>query len=164
VGAGDKALGVELRRHAFGRLRPRLRGALSRTLALEFLPCLAQCGAPARARAQLLGQLIAARLAIQLILAAVRLRRLGQDLARDPLIAAIGGARGVRVDLRAVDRDHPDPHQPRPPAQPQDRGEELRQRGLVAATKLGDRRVVGHAVRADHAVGDVLPALALDPP
>src|ERR671924_474897 len=60
----------------------------------------------------MLRQLIAARLAVELVLAPVRLRRLGQDLARDLLIAAICSASGVRGDLRPVDRDNPDPDQP----------------------------------------------------
>ena len=117
---------------------------------------LAQRGAPPPARPQPLGQLIAARPTAELVLAAVRLGGLGQDLARDPLIAAVGGAGGVRGDLRAIDRDHPDPDQPRLPAQAEDRGEQLRQRGLVAAAELGDRRVVGDVVCANHPVGDVL--------
>jgi hypothetical protein len=115
-----------------------------------------------RARAQPLGQLIAPRLAVELVLAAVHLRRLGQDLARDLLIAAIGSPRGVRGDLRPVDRHNPDPDQPRPPAKGEDRREHIRQRRLMAHPELRDRRVVGDVVCADHPVGDVLLALALD--
>jgi hypothetical protein len=115
MGAGNKPRRVELDRHSLGRLDLRLRVVLRRPLALELFPCLAQRRAPASARAQPLRQFIAARLAIKLVLAAVRLRRLGQDLARDLLIAAVGRARGVRGDLRPVDRDNPDPDQPRLP-------------------------------------------------
>ena len=122
MGAGDKPRRVELDLHSLGRLGRRLRRVvLPRTLALELFLCLAQRGAPPRARPQPLGQLIAARLAVELVLAAVRLRRLGQDLARDLLIAAVGSPGGVRGDLRPIDRDHPDPDQPRLPAKGEDR-------------------------------------------
>jgi hypothetical protein len=82
---------------------------LRRTLAFELFLCLTQRRAPPLARPKPLGQLIAARLTVELVLAAVRLGGLGQDLARDLLIAAVGSAGGVRLDLRAIDRDHPDP-------------------------------------------------------
>jgi hypothetical protein len=162
MGAGDKPRRVKLDRHSLGRLGLRLRVALGRPLALELFLGFAQRRAPPRARPQLLRQLIAASLAIKLVLATVRLSRLGQYLARDLPVAAIGGARRVRVDLRPVDRDKPDPDQPRLPTKRQDRGEQLRQRGLVAAAKLGDHRVVGNVVCAGHPVGHVLLAFALD--
>src|SRR5687768_6094074 len=100
MAAGHEPLRDELDLHA----GPRLVGVWPR-LALEFCLCLPQRGAAPRARPQLLRQLIATRLAIKLILAAIRLRRLGPDLARDLLVAAIGLARGVRRNLRAFDRD-----------------------------------------------------------
>jgi hypothetical protein len=164
MGAGDEPLGIELDLRAGSA---RVLGVRARRLALsltfELFLCLPQRGAPALARPKPLRQLIAARLAVELVLAAVDLRRLGQDLARDLLVAEVGRARGVRSDLRAVDRHHPDRHQPGPPAQPQHAREQLGQRVLVAHPKLRDRRVVGDQVGADHAVGHVLDAGALDP-
>ena len=72
--------------------------------------------------------------------------------------------RGIRVDLRAVDRDHPDLHQPRLLAQREHRAEQLSQRILVADTEPRDRRVIGCLLCRDHAVGDILHAAPLDPP
>jgi hypothetical protein len=163
MGAGNKPRRVELDLHSLGRLGLRLRVMLRSPLPLERCLGLAQRRAPPLARPQPLGQLIAARLPVEFVLPAVRLRRLGQNLASDLLIAAIGGARGVRLDRRAIDRDHADPDQPRLPAKREDRGEQPRQRLLVAAPKLSDRRVIRDAVGANHPVGHVLLALPLDP-
>ena len=80
-------------------------------------------------------QLIAARLAIALVLLTVDRVRLGEDLAGDLLIVAIGVTRGVCLHLRPVDRDQPDPRQPGLCAQPQHLTEQLGQRPLVALTK-----------------------------
>src|ERR1035437_6484064 len=72
--------------------------------------------------------------------------------------------RGVRMDLCPVDRDHPDLHEARLPAQPKHRAEQLGQRVLMAGTEARDRRVIGLLLGSDHPVGDILHALALDPP
>src|ERR1035438_3964108 len=71
---------------------------------------------------------------------------------------------GVRMDLRSVDREHPDLHQPRLLAQPQHRAEQLSQRVLVAGTKPRDRRVIGLLLSGDYPVGDILHTLVLDHP
>jgi hypothetical protein len=144
MGAGNKPRRVELRRHTVGRPGRRLRRGRLRSPALELLPGLTQGRASPPARPQVFGQLVAARLAVELVLAAVRLRRLGQDLARDPLITAIGLARRVRRDLRPIDRHDADRHQPRPRAKPQHTREQLGQRVFVTHTKLRDRRVIRH--------------------
>ena len=68
-------------------------------------------------RAQLLGQLITPSLAVKLVLPTICLLRLTQDLQRDLAIRAVLIHRRVRLDLRPVDRDHPDRHQPSLPAQ-----------------------------------------------
>ena len=68
------------------------------------------------------------------------------------------------MDLRSVDRDHPDLHEARLLAQPKHRAEQLGQRVLVAGTESRDRRVIGLLLGGDHPVGDILHALALDPP
>jgi hypothetical protein len=114
-------------------------------------------------RGQLLGQLIAALLAIELVLLAVDGIGLGEDLLGDLLIVTVAVMRSVRVNLRAVDRDHPDLHHPRVRTQRQHRAKQARQRVLMTRAKASDRRVIGLLVRGDHAVGDVLNALALDP-
>jgi hypothetical protein len=161
MAAGHEPLRVELDLHAGG---PGLACVWLRfaRLALEFCLCLPQRGAAPRARPQLLRQLIAARLPIELILAAVRLRRLGEDLASDLLAAAIGLARGVRRGLRAIDRDHPNRHQSRLPAKSQHAREELGKGGLVAHPKLRDRRVIRDEVPRHDSKRDVLDAGALD--
>jgi hypothetical protein len=103
LGARHDPLRVELERHLLGRLRlgPGLlaqRGEL--VLAPELPPRLAKELAPALRRAQLLGQLITARLAIELILGLVGRPGLGEDLARDPveLVVELGaGVPAIRV-------------------------------------------------------------------
>jgi hypothetical protein len=85
--------------------------------------CVTQHDAPPRAHRQPLPQLMAARISIELVLAAVRLRRPRQDLARDLLIAAVGLARGVRLTLRSIDCDDDDEQQPRQPQTPITPGE-----------------------------------------
>src|SRR5215211_8440414 len=114
-GCGDEPLRVELDLDAGALPRVAVWLRFAARLALELCLCRPQRGAAPRARPQLLRQLIAARLPIELILAAVCLRRLGEDRAGDLRVAAIGLARGARRDLRAIDRDHPD-RQPAPPA------------------------------------------------
>ena len=145
--ARHEALPIELDRRALGLLASRALGRLPcGAVALELALCLAQGLAPALRRAQVLGQLVTARLAVELVLAPVGLGGLGEDLARDLLVVAIGVKRRVRRDLRAVDRDHPDRRQARPRAQPEHAREQLAQRLLVAAAEVRDRRVVGHQV------------------
>ena len=82
-------------------------------LGIELALGLPQRRPPTLRRAQLLGQLIPARVAVQLVLALVSLVELVQQLPGDPLIAAVRIHRCVRRDLRAIDRDHPNVHQPR---------------------------------------------------
>ena len=57
------------------------------------------------------------------------------NLARDLLVIARRLHRGVGRDLRAVDRDHPDAHQPRLGTEREDLAEQLGQRRLVALSK-----------------------------
>src|SRR5215207_1895418 len=142
MAAGDEPLRVELDLHAGALPLVAVWLRCAARLALELRLCLPQRGAAPLARPQPLRQLIAARLPKELILAAVCLRRLLEDLAGDLPVAAIGLARGVRRDLRAIDRDHPDRHPPRPPAEPEHAREQLRQCGLMTHAKLRDRRVI----------------------
>jgi hypothetical protein len=86
------------------------------------------------------------------------------DLPRELLVVEVAVMRGVRVNLRPVDRDHPDLHETGLLAQHEHRAEQLGQRVLVAGTEPCDRRVIGLLLSGDHAVGDILHALALDPP
>jgi hypothetical protein len=162
--ARHEALPIELDRRGLGLLASRTLWRLRRrALLLELALCLTQGLAPARRRAQVLGQLIAAGLAIELVLAAVGLRRLLEELAGDLRVAAIGVERRVRRDLRRVDRDDPDRRQARPRRQPEHAREQLGQDRLMAAAKVGDRRIVGDEVAGHDPVGDVLYAGALDP-
>ncbi len=64
--------------------------------------------------------------------------------------------RRVGVHLRPVDRDHPDPHQPRPLAQPKHTAEQPGQRVLVAGTEPRDRRVIRLLLSGDHPVSNIL--------
>jgi hypothetical protein len=56
---------------------------------------------------QLLGQLIAARVAELLVLLAIDALSLGKDLANQLLIVTVAAERRVPPDLRAIDRDYP---------------------------------------------------------
>ncbi len=67
------------------------------------------------------------------------------------------------MQLRAIDRDHPDIDQTSLRAQRQHRGEQARDRVLMITTKPRDRRVIGHLVSGDHAVGNILTTAPLDP-
>jgi hypothetical protein len=89
---------------------------LGGALGLERLLCLAQPLAPIAAGAQPLGQLVTARLAIELVLGRVRSGGLGEDLRGDLLVIARRVMRRGRRDLGAVDGDNPDLHKPRPGA------------------------------------------------
>lgn len=72
--------------------------------------------------------------------------------------------RSVARDLRPVNRDDPDPHQPGLGAQLEHSVKQLANRLLVAGAKARDRRVIWNLVRADHAERDILPAAPLDRP
>ena len=138
--AGDELPRIELDRRRLLVVRRRLAGVVA--LAGQALLGLAQRLAAALARAQMLGQLVAALAAVKLVLAPIRLGRLGEDLPRDPAEVAVGVHRRVGRDLRAIDRHHADRHQPRPRAQPQHAREHIGQRPLMPATELRDRRVI----------------------
>jgi hypothetical protein len=113
---------------------------------------------------QLAGQLIAACIAEALILLCVDGRGVFEDLTRDFLVAARRALRRIRVDLGAVDGDHPDANQAGVGAERQHLTEQLSQRGLVALAEARDRRVIRPLVGADDPRGDVLDAAPLDPP
>ena len=98
-----------------------LRGALG----VQRLLGLAQHLAAIAARAQPLRQLVAARLAEQLVLGRVDARGVLEDLPRDLLVAARRVMRRRRRDLRAVDRDDADPDQAAARAQRQHLAEQL---------------------------------------
>ena len=71
--------------------------------------------------AELLRQLIAPPiLPVQPILSLIDLLRLAQNLTDQVPIGAVLIHRRVRLDLRPIDRDHPDRHQPGLPAQAED--------------------------------------------
>jgi hypothetical protein len=109
-------------------------------------------------------ELITAGLPKLLVLFAIHAVRLGKDLPGELLVVTRGVLRGIRVHLRSIDRDQPDLHQSSLRTQLQHLTEQIGERRLVALAKARDRRVIGPLVRRDHAVGDVLYALALDHP
>jgi hypothetical protein len=116
---------------ASGRDRARLPGALLLERALG--P--AQPPATTLSARQLRRQLIAALLAVSLILQAIGLGSLLEDLARELLVVAVGVLRGIGVHLGPINRDDLSLHQTSPRAQPEDLTEQSRQRVLMALAK-----------------------------
>src|ERR1035441_9658666 len=82
---------------------------------------------------------------------------------RDLAVAAVLMMRRCGRDLRAVDRDNTDLHQPGLRTQPQHLGEQVTDRGLMTHAKPGDRRVIQWLVRGDHPKRHILPATPLNP-
>ena len=148
----EAALGFLEALGAVARNRPGLLGALLFEAALG----LAQPRAPALAGAQLLGQLVAARVAVELVLGGIDRLGLFEDLARELLVVAVGVATGVRRNLGPVDRDDADLGQALLGAQRQDLAEQPGDRVLVALDEPRDRRVIGPLLRGQHPEGDVL--------
>ena len=72
-------------------------------------------------------------------------------------------AAGIGRDLAAIHGDDVQPDQASLRAQAEDRAEHAPQGVLMALDETRDRRVIGLLLGGDHAVGDVLDALALDP-
>ena len=139
--ARDNLLGVELGR----RLRLRVAGLIVIAVgAGEPLPGLAKELTPPLARAQRLRQLIATRVAVELILGLINRLGLGEDLARDLPKVAIRTAAGVRRQPRPVDRDDPRPDQPGLIAEREHLREQRGQRRLVTLDEPRDRRVIRH--------------------
>ena len=145
---------------AAARNRPRLLRALLFELALG----LAQPRPAALAGAQLLGQLVAARVAVELVLGRVDRLGLFEDLARELLVVDVRVAARVARQLRPVDGDHPDARQTLLRAQRQHLAEQAGDRVLVALDEPRDRRVIGPLLRRHHAERDVLLARPLDLP
>jgi hypothetical protein len=141
LGAGDEVARIKLHRHRPILIGRRLLGLVA--FAREALLGLAQRLAASLAGAQLLRQLVAAFGPVELVLTAVDLRRLGEDLPRDLTEVAIRVRRRVGRHLRPVDRHHPDRHKSRPGAEPEHAREHLAQGPLVSAAELRDRRVIG---------------------
>src|SRR5215210_7115305 len=108
---------------------------LSGALGVQRLLGLAQDLAAVAAGAQPLGQLVAARVAEQLVLGRVDARGVLEDLPRDLLVTAGGVMRRRRGDLRAVDRDNADPNQAAARAQRQHLTEQAGDGLLVADPK-----------------------------
>jgi hypothetical protein len=104
-------LHLALERHLLGRLGLRFLGV--GVIAAKPLPGPAEEVATSLRRAQLLGQLIAALFAIELILSLVGRPRLGHDLPGDLIEGEVDLRARVARDARAVDRDDAPPHQPR---------------------------------------------------
>ena len=137
---------------AAARHRPRLLRALLFELALGF----AQPRPPTLAGAQLLGQLVAARVAVELVLGRVDGLGLFEDLARELLVIDIRVAARVARQLRPVDSDHPDARQPVLRAQRQHLAEQAGDRLLVTLDEPRDRRVIRPLLRRQHPERDVL--------
>lgn len=79
-------------------------------------------------------------------------------------MVTVGVLGSVGMNLRSVDRDNLSLDQASFRAEPQDLTEQAGQSVLVALAEPGDRAVIRHLVRGDHAIGDILDAAALDHP
>ena len=145
---------------AAARHRPRLLRALLLELALG----LAQPRPPPFPGAKLLGQFIAARVAVELVLG--RVDRLGffEDLARELLVIDVRVATRVARQLRPVNSDHADARQPLLRAQRKHLAEEASDRLLVTLDEPRDRRVIRSLLRRQHAERNILFARPLDLP
>ena len=143
---------------AAARHRPRLLRALLFELALGF----AQPRPPTLAGAQLLGQLVAARVAVELVLGRVDGLGFFEDLARELLVIDVRVAARVARQLGAVDGDHADRRQALLRAQRQHLAEQAGDRVLVALDEPRDRRVIGSLLRRQDAEGDVFLTRPLD--
>jgi hypothetical protein len=144
------------------RLRDRLRfgGAPLVEAALGF----AQPAAPPLRRRQLPGQLVAAPVAVALVLGPVDRTGLGQNLAGDLVVGEILMLRSVRVQLRAIHRQHRHPDQTGVGAERQHIAEQTSQGSLVALAKARDRAVIGPLVGGDHPHRHIVEASAFDHP
>ena len=89
---------------------------------------LAQPPTTALAGREVLGQLIAALIAVELILGCVDFGGLFEDLPRDPIEVSVRVTARVRMNLRAVDGDRADLDHPRPRAQGEHAAEQVGQR------------------------------------
>lgn len=90
----------------------------------------------------MLGQLVAARFAVLLVLRRIDPARFRENLGGDLVVGArLALARGGR-ELRPVDRDNTDIDEPRPDAQTEDLAEQLAKRRLVPDAEPRDRRVI----------------------
>jgi hypothetical protein len=107
-------------------------------------------------------QLVAARLAVELILRGVDRPGLLDDLARELLVVEILVARRVGLHLRAVNGDHADLDQPAARAQREHLAEQPGDRLLMALHEPRQRRVVRALLGRQHAERDVFLTRALD--
>jgi hypothetical protein len=88
---------------------------------------------------QLLGELIATPVAVELILALIFLLSFAEDVPDQAAVAAVLIHRRVRLDLRPIDRDHPDRHQPRFAAETEHVIKQLGDVSLMPTAELRDR-------------------------
>ena len=107
---------------------------------------------------------VPAIIAVELVLTAVGLLGVAQDVFDQPAIGPVLIHRCVRLDLRPIDRDHPDRHQARLPTQTKDLVKQPGDLRFMAAAELRDRGVVRAAHPRDHLERHVLPTRPLDPP
>ena len=135
------------------------------TLALEPLPRRLQRGSPALAGAQLLGQLIPARVPEPLVLLAVDpLGLLRGSRSRSTHTHGCDPATRSRASCVPSTAISPTRTSPASPHNPSTSHEQLADRGLVPAAELRDRRVIRHRHRRDHLERHILPTRPLDLP
>ena len=83
-------------------------------------------------------------------------------LLSEPRPAAVGVDRGVRGDLRAVDRNRAEPCQPSLTSDHQDLAEQIGEHVLVLCPEPRDRRVIRNVLRAQNTKRDIRMAQPLD--
>lgn len=115
---GHKPLRVKLELNLLDDRLARL--LLSAPLGLKLLARGLERCAAALARAQRFGQLVSAGVAVALILLAIGLLGLLENLGHNRLIGAVAIPRGVGAHFRAIDRDHAHRDQARLATQRQD--------------------------------------------
>jgi hypothetical protein len=73
----------------------------------------------------------------------------------EPRLATVSVDRGVRGDLRAIDRDRAEPRQPGLSSDRQHLAEQISERVFVLHPEPSDRRVIGNVLRAQNTKRDV---------
>lgn len=144
------------------RTRARDRPRFGRALLVEAALGLPQPTAPPLHRRQPGRQLVAAPLAEALVLGPVDRVGLSEDLLGDPVVVEVLMLRGIRIHLRAINRQHRHTDQASVGAEREDVAEQTREPRLVTLTKARDGAVIRPLVRRHHPHRDIIETRPLD--
>jgi hypothetical protein len=131
-------------------------------LALKPLLRLPQPRAPALRPRHVVGQLVAATRAVDVVLSGIEPASLLDNLRGDLIVAADRPVRRRGGDLAPIERDHPNGHKPGVGAETEHLAEQIRESRFMPDAEARDRGMVRNRVGRDHAERDVLPAALLD--